>query len=209
MKKHSRIVIVGAGGQGRIVADILRAGGTTPLGFVDDTPALHRTVIDELPVFGAVSALGDVAHDAVIVAIGDNFARRVITERLTSGGEQLATAIHPFTSIASTARIGEGSMISAGAIVLPNATLGRGVLLNTRCSVDHDSVVGDFAHVGVGTNIGAYVRIGEQTMIAMGVTVISAKRVGARSIVGAGAVVVSDLDDDVKAFGVPARVRST
>jgi sugar O-acyltransferase (sialic acid O-acetyltransferase NeuD family) len=193
-----RIVIVGAGSQGMIVADILECAGTPAIGFVDDTPGKN--------VLGTIDDLRTIAHDAIIVAIGDNRLRRGIVERLA--GERLATAIHPFTSIAASARIGEGSMISAGAIVLPNAVIGRSVILNTKASVDHDSVVGDFAHVCVGVTVGARVRIGEETLLAAGATVVTGMTIGARSVIGAGAAVVRDIPDDVTAFGVPARVRS-
>lgn len=193
-----RIVIVGAGSQGMIVADILECAGTPAIGFVDDTPGKD--------VLGTIADLSNIAHDAIIIAIGDNHLRRGLVEKLA--GERLATAIHPFTSIAASAIIGDGSMISAGAIVLPRAVIGRSVILNTKSSVDHDSVIGDFAHVSAGSTVGGKVRIGEETLIALGASVASGMTVGARSIIGAGAVVVRDVSDDVTAFGVPARVRS-
>ncbi|HEX7832717.1 MAG TPA: acetyltransferase [Thermoanaerobaculia bacterium] len=199
-----RIIIVGAGGQGAIVADaLLLARASTVLGFVDDT---HERPILDLPILGRIDALADIEHDAIVVAIGDNAQRRAITEQLIARGETLVTAQHPFTSIATSAAIGAGSMISAGAIVTPRATIGRGVLLNTKASVDHDSVVGDFAHVSAGATVGAKCVIGAEAMIGLGASVSSGCRVGARSVIGAGAVVVRDIPDDVVAYGVPARV---
>jgi len=197
----SRIIIAGAGGQGAVVADMLRHA----VGFVDDSRT--GTVLG-LPVLGTIASLPDIEHDAVIVAIGDNRLRRTITERLLAAGERLATAIHPFSSIASSATIGDGAMISAGAIVMPRAVIGRGALVNTKASVDHDSFVGDYAHISCGATLGANVRIGEETLIAIGASVVSGCSVGARSVIGAGAVVVRDVGDDVVAFGVPAKVRS-
>jgi sugar O-acyltransferase (sialic acid O-acetyltransferase NeuD family) len=194
-----RIVIVGAGSQGAIVADILECAGTPAIGFVDDTPGKAN-------ILGTIDDLRSIAHDAIIVAIGDNRLRRALVERLA--GERLATAIHPFTSIAASAGIGEGSMISAGAIVQPNAVIGRSVILNTKASVDHDSVIADFAHISLGATIGATVRVGEETLIAAGATIVTGMKVGSQTVIGAGAVVVHDVADDVTAFGVPARVRS-
>jgi acetyltransferase EpsM len=193
-----RIVIAGAGAQGAIVADILERAGTPSIGFVDDTPGKN--------VLGTIDELRTIEHDAIVIAIGDNRLRRGLAEKLA--GERLATAIHPFTSIAASARIGDGSMISAGVVVQPRAFVGRSVILNTKASVDHDSVIGDFVHIAPGATIGASVRIGEETLIAAGATVVSGITIGARSIIGAGAVVVRDVPDDVTAFGVPARVRA-
>ena len=199
----SRIIIVGSGGQGAIVADILGDA----IGFVDDSPSRAGLSILGLPVLGTLASLRGIEHDAIVVAIGDNRNRRTITERLIGAGERLATAIHPFSSIAPSATVGEGSMISAGAVVLPRAVIGRGALLNTKASVDHDSVIGDYAHISAGATVGANVRIGEETLIAVGASVISGCCVGARTVIGAGAVVVRDVSDDVVAFGVPATIR--
>ena len=207
-----RIVVVCAGGQGAIVADILQraheAGSdAVPIGFVDDTPGAVGTAVLGLDVLAPIAALKDTAHDAVIVALGDNHARRALTERLLAAGERLATAIHPRASIAPSATIGEGSMISAGAVVTPRAVIGRGVIINTNASVDHDSVVGDFAHVSAGATVGARCHIGAEALIAIGATVVSMMTVGARTIIGSGAVVVSPIPAGVVAFGVPARIR--
>ncbi|HEX2831507.1 MAG TPA: acetyltransferase [Thermoanaerobaculia bacterium] len=203
-----RVLILGAGSQGAIVADaLLRAAETgspaTPIGFVDD---FQRGDVLGLPVLGGIDALASIAHDALVIAIGDNARRRTLADACVARGETLVTARHPFTSIAPDVAIGHGSMISAGAIVTPRATIGRGVLLNTKSSVDHDSIVGAFAHIAVGATVGGHCVIGDEAMIGLGASVSSGCRVGARSIIGAGAVVVRDIPDDVIAYGVPARV---
>jgi acetyltransferase EpsM len=209
--EYKRIVIVCAGGQGTIVADILQrahdAGAdAVPVAFVDDTPDLIGSAVLGIDVLGPVASLSGIAHDAVIVAFGDNEGRRAITERLLAAGERLATAIHPRACIAPSARIGEGSMICAGAIVSPRAVIGRGAIINTNASVDHDTVVGDFAHVSAGATVGAKCRIGAESLVALGASVVSGATIGARTIIGSGAAVVTNIPDDVVAFGVPARI---
>lgn len=197
------VIIVGAGGQGLIVADILlQSSDARPIAFVSDDAALRPPSILGIPVFSSLER----PHDAVVVAIGDNRTRRHVTDRLVAQGEKIITVRHPFTSIAAGVTIGEGTMISAGVIITPGATIGRGVLLNTHCSIDHESVVGDFAHVSIHCAIGANCAVGEEAFIAPGATITSARRVGARSVIGAGAVVLHDIGDDVTAYGIPARI---
>ena len=201
------VIIVGAGGQGLIVADILlQSSVARPVGFVSEDAASRPRTILGVPVLGTPDVLSQAAHDATVVAIGDNHTRRVVTERLVALGEKVITVRHPFTSIAADVTIGEGTMISAGVIVTPGATIGRGVLLNTSCSVDHQSSVADFAHVSIHAAVGAGCVIGEEALIGPGATVTIARRVGARSVIGAGAVVLRDLGDDVVAYGVPAKI---
>lgn len=197
-----RIAIIGAGGHGAVVADIL---GERAAGFVDESPSLLGASVLGLPVFASLDAI---EQDGVIVAIGDNAVRRAITERIVRAGERLATAIHPFASVASPATIGEGTMLCAGAIVSPRAVLGRGVLLNTKASIDHDCVIGDFVHIAPGATLGGDVQVGAETFIGPGATVAAGIRIGARAVIGAGAVVVRDVPDDVTTWGVPARITS-
>jgi sugar O-acyltransferase (sialic acid O-acetyltransferase NeuD family) len=209
----ARIIIVGAGGQGAVVADILQrareAGGAEPIGFVDDAPALPGATVLDLPVLGPVNMLARHAHDGVIVAVGDNQVRRTLVERLIAAGERLVAAIHPFSCVAPSATIGDGATIGAGAVVAARAVIGRGVIVNTRAAVEHDSIVGDFAHVASGATLGARVRIGEETLIATGAAIVSDVTVGDRTVIGAGAVVVRSIPADVVAFGVPARIKSS
>ena len=210
----TRIVIIGAGGHGLVVADILlaaRAAEGSPafdvVGVLDDNPALTGTRILDIPVLGTTTLLSGIPHDAVVAAIGDNARRERVASELLRRGEHLFTARHPHASVAAGVEIGPGCMISAGAVIAPGVVLGTGVILNTRCSVDHRSTIEPFAHVSSGATVGGDTTIGARTLIGMGATVMSQLRIGADTIVGAGAVVVRDIPDGVVAVGVPAKVR--
>lgn len=206
-----RVVIVGSGGHGQVVADVLLAMREVgqeiePVGFVDDDRALHGSSPLGLPVLGPVSDLDGHPHDAVIIAVGDNRTRQQLARRLEGKGERLVTARHPDSVVGREVDVGAGTLLCAGVVVNPGARIGANVILNTGCSVDHHNVVADFVHIAPGAHLGGDVSIGEGTLVGIGATVMPQRRVGAWCVVGAGAVVCADVPDGVVVVGVPARI---
>jgi sugar O-acyltransferase (sialic acid O-acetyltransferase NeuD family) len=206
-----RIVIIGAGGHAQVVADILwrmqEAGDeTTPIGYLDDNPALTGERFLDLPVLGALSDLAAVPHDAVIVGIGDNATRRRVFESLRDRGERLVTACHPSAVIAPDVQIGCGCTICAGAVVNTGSRIGANLILNTGCTVDHHNSVGDHVHVAPGAHTGGEVTVGEGAFLGVGALVIPGRVIGDWAFVGAGAVVTKDVPARATAVGNPARV---
>jgi sugar O-acyltransferase (sialic acid O-acetyltransferase NeuD family) len=206
-----KVLIIGAGGHGQVIADIFLAGlkngniTPQPVGFLDDNLALQQQVFLGLPILGAITQLSAITHDAVIVAIGDNRTRQKIFRTLHHQNEHFAIAIHPTAIIGAEVKIGAGTMICAGVVVNPGAHLGQGVILNTGCTIDHHNRVGDYAHIGPGVHLGGDVEIDEGALIGIGATVMPQRRVGAWSVVGAGAVVTKDIPAYATVVGIPAR----
>lgn len=206
-----RVLIVGAGGHALVVADILlqahdKGSEQMPIGFLDDRPDLHGRRFFGLPVLGALSRWADFAHDASVVGIGDNQIRRRIFLELEKSGESMAVACHPGAVLGSEVGIGPGTMIAAGVVVNPVTEVGKDVILNTGCTVDHHSRIGDHCHIAPGAHLGGEVRIGSGSLIGIGAAVLPGRSVGPGTIVGAGAVVTQDLPEGVTALGVPARI---
>jgi sugar O-acyltransferase (sialic acid O-acetyltransferase NeuD family) len=209
----SRIFVYGAGGHGKVIADILLSNDDGHfVGFIDDHKDLKgRTVLD-FPVFGDGEWLLDearIACVAVALGVGENRARQLVAERCLAAGIELVSAIHPRAVISRAANLGAGTAVMAGAVVNPCARVGVGVIVNTGAVVDHDTVIGDFAHVSSNATMGGASQLGPLSQLGLGAVVLPGIRVGARSIVGAGGVVVRDLPNDVVGIGVPARIHRT
>ncbi len=203
------LVILGAGGHGQVVADILfqmRKGGheLEIHGFIDSDPALVDTKIMGLGVLGSQDLLEDIGHDAVVVAIGDNAIRRHVFEEL-SASEQFFTAIHPSAVIAKNVKIGDGAMICAGVVINPGTKIGKNAIVNTATTVDHHNTLGAHSHVAPGVNLGGNVSVGQGVFIGIGANVVPGVSIGENAIIGAGATVICDVPAGETWAGVPAR----
>jgi sugar O-acyltransferase (sialic acid O-acetyltransferase NeuD family) len=196
--------VVGAGGHAKVVLALLHACGQS-VGVVVDGNADRQgtTVLDH--TVQAETALRAAPDRRVVVAIGNNAARKRVVDQLTVAGHRFATLVHPTAWVAPSARLDEGAVVFAGAVVQPDAVVGAHAIVNTGCSIDHDCVVGAFAHIAPGARLCGAVRVGDGTLVGVGAAVIPAVRIGAWATVGAGAAVTRDVDGGVTVVGVPAR----
>ena len=216
-RQAKRFLVIGAGGHGRVVADLVRALGLNVAGFVDDDPDKIDSAIDSTglrvtmslhTLLQHVDANGELpeAADHVALAIGDN-ARRL--ELFTELRRHCAPAlVHPSAVVSPTARIGDGSVVFALGVINPEARVGCATIINTGAIVEHDCTVHDGVHVSPGAVLCGTVSIGARSWIGAASVVIQCRSIGSDCIVGAGAVVVDDIPDGVVAYGNPARVQS-
>lgn len=207
---RARVVIIGAGGHGRVVADIVHAARTHELvGFLDNDTRVHGRRVDGVPVHGGVadlSRLRDLLEiEGAIIAIGDNGTRRGLARQIQQAGIPLVNAIHPTASIAFNASLGSNVVIAAGSVVCANCQIGDSVILNTGCIVDHQTMVGEGSHICPGVRVAGRVKIEPGVFVGIGATVVPSVTLGCESIIGAGSVVLEDVPEMATVVGVPAR----
>ncbi len=209
-KIMARFLIIGAGGHGKVVADILLARNEAAAGFIDaDESRIHETVAG-LPVLGTMNRLEHIAREhhctAAVVAIGDNRVRLEHAREVRRAGLALASAIHPTAVIAYSAKVGQGVVICMGAAICAEAVVGDLAIINTGAVVDHECNIGPAAHVCPNATLAGRVEVGEGAFIGIGASIIQCIRLGDWSTIGAGAVVIEDIPNDTTAVGVPARI---
>jgi len=206
-----KCVVLGCGGHGRVVLDILvNAGDFDVVGFVDSNRTLIGRRIDGIEVLGQPDNLPEIRRklgaDCAVVAIGDNGVRRAFADRLDAIGFELVNAIHPSANLARNVTLGTNIVVAAGALVGAHGQIGDSVILNTGCIVDHESLIGTATHICPGARLAGRVTVESGAFVGIGATIIQSIRVGYESIVGAGAVVTADVAPMSTVVGVPARV---
>lgn len=194
----NRLIIIGASGHGKVVADIAMLNGYSNIVFLDDDKTIKECA--GFPVIGNSSEAPD---GDVFVAVGNAITRKQLMKRY--GDRKQPVLIHPNAVIARGDSIGIGSVVMAGAIINPGVQIGKGVIVNTTSSIDHDCIVGDFVHVAVGTHLCGSVSVGDNTWIGAGVTVSNNVRICDDCMIGAGTVIIKNIDEPGTYVGVPAK----
>lgn len=201
MIDSKRLVIVGASGHGKVVADIAVRCGYCDIVFLDDSDEAVECA--GFPVVGKASDIASLSDGAeFIVAIGNAEVRKRIQSRIN---DSIATLVHPSAVIGRGAKIGRGSVVMAGVVINPYAQIGEGCIINTCASVDHDCIVDDYAHISVGAHLAGSVHVGERAWVGIGATVSNDISICSDCVIGAGAVVVKDISEPGTYIGVPAR----
>ena len=199
------IVIVGASGHGKVIADIAKKNGYNEIVFLDDNELLKES--NGYPVVGTSKDASKYCISDFIVAIGNARIRQDVQNRLAEAGLHLTTLIHPNAVIGENVSLDEGTVVMAGAVINPCTKIGKGCIINTCASVDHDCTIGDFSHVSVGAHIAGKVTIGDHAWIGIGGVVSNNIEITGDCMIGAGAVVVKDIMESGTYVGVPARKR--
>lgn len=201
-----KLIIVGAGGHGKVVADAaIKMNKWSSIIFFDDKcesqSVLGCKVIGNLEYIG-----GYLVEHQVVIAVGNNEVRQDIVNRLSELDVEYATIIHPSSVIGLDTEIGDGSVVFAGAVINPDTTLGKHCIVNTSATIDHDNWIGDFVHLSPGSHTAGNVSMGDGVWLGIGACIKEGITIDANIIIGAGATVVKHLNEKGVYVGTPATI---
>lgn len=201
------MILIGYSGHAFVIYGILKAAGKKISGYCDVAEKDYNPF--DLPYFGtedSETGLSAINDNGYFVAIGDNKLRRKIYDALQKDGLVSANAIHASAVIDASASIDTSAiMIAANVTINPLASIGIGAICNTGCIIEHECVVGAFAHIGPGAVLCGNVKIGDGTFVGANAVIRQGLSVGKNAMIGAGAVVIKDVPDGATVVGVPAR----
>jgi sugar O-acyltransferase (sialic acid O-acetyltransferase NeuD family) len=199
------LVIIGAGGHGKVVADIAIAMNKWRyILFLDDQ--VIGTTSTGVKVVGKLDQVPHFKDKAdFVIAIGDNAYRQKLQDDLETNSYSIAKLIHPNAVIGSSVAIGDGTVVTAGAVINNGARIGKGCIINTSSSIDHECVIDDYVHISPGVHLAGNVRIGKKCWLGIGSSVINNIGICNECIIGAGGVVIYEITEPGTYVGVPAK----
>lgn len=202
---YKKLLIIGASGHGRVVADIaLKMNSWQQIAFLDDDENLKYSM--GMEIIGKLNDAYTYIDDYdIFVAIGNNKIRKKIQSQLEMAGAKIPTLIHPSAIIGEKVELGAGTVVVAGAVINCCSKIGEGCIVNTGSTIGHDNVIEDFVHIAPGAHLGGTVRVGNDTWVGIGSTVINNVTIIGGCMIGAGAVVVKDITEVGTYVGVPAK----
>ncbi len=206
LEMTKRLAIVGAGGHGKVVADLAELLGWSDVHFFDDGYP-SKQMLEHWRIVGDFKHLSNIhqQYDGVIVAIGNNTVRLAMLEQLQKCGAKLVSLIHPQAFVSKSAEVGAGVVVFANATVNAFAQLGLGVIVNVNASVDHDCILGDAVHVCPGVNLAGGIRVGTKSWIGIGSCIIQQVIIEENVMIGAGSVVIRNVPAGMVMVGNPAK----
>ncbi|PFK38344.1 acetyltransferase [Bacillus cereus] len=201
----NRLLIIGASGHGKVVADIaLKMNTWQSIAFLDDNESVKSSMGIEV-IGKSADAFNYIDDYDFFVGIGNNSIREKIQGKLEAEGASLPILIHPGAVIGEQVELGAGTVVMAGAVINCCTTIGKGCIINTGSTIDHDNVIEDYVHISPGAHLAGTVKVGRGTWLGIGSVVSNNLNISGGCEFGAGAVVVKDITEPATYVGVPVR----
>lgn len=200
-----KLLIIGASGHGKVLAEIaIKMRKWNYIAFIDDNDNIKSAM--NIDVIGKTTDVFKYIKDYdIFVGIGNNKIREQFQKRLENAGANIPILIHPKSVVSDSINIDVGTVIMAGTVINCCTFIGKGCIINTNVSIDHDNKIGDYVHISPGVHTAGTVKIGNGTWLGIGSAINNNIDIVGNCIIGAGAVVVKNIVEEGTYIGVPAR----
>lgn len=201
------VTLIGYSGHSYVIYDIFQDMGRNVNGYCESEYKDFNPY--KLKFYGSETSergIEALKNSEYFIAIGNNAIRKAVQNKLLKQGLLPATnAIHPSSIISPYVEMDYGIMVAQGVCINAQTKIGKGVVCNTSCVIEHEVEIGDYAFIAPNTTILGGAKIGENCFIGAGAVVLQNVKIGENSIVGAGAVVLKDIPANSKVVGNPQR----
>lgn len=199
-------IIIGYSGHAYVAIDILSESGINVFGYCDNNEKEYNPY--DLEYLGSEKKLEKdfLTVQNFFIGIGDNVIRNKIFTFLAENEVNIVNAIHPFSKISKSVKIGKAVMVAAGVIINPFCLIKDGVICNTNCNIDHECIIHEFVHLGPGAVVCGNVTIGENTFIGANSVIKQGITIGRNCMIGAGSVIIKNVPDNSTIVGNPGKL---
>ena len=211
-----KILLIGAGQHARVVLyNIQEQNKYEVNGILDKNlnKAREEKIFEGIPILDIDYSKIDlkklkeeIGVTKFFISFGNMKYRKKVWKMFKQAGWDSVNIIHPNAVISKNTKLGEGILIECGCLITPNPIIGNNVVINTGSQVNHDNIVEDHVYIASGVILSGGVKIAENTLLDDGVIITLGKSVGKNSLIGAGAVVTKNIEDNVVAYGNPAKI---
>lgn len=198
---NKKVIIIGASGHGKVIADIVLKSQDILVGFLDDGIEKGTRILN-YEVLGDSTYVNQYPDCEFIIGVGSNAIRAHIADKCKV---KWYTAIHPGANVAMDVTIGEGTVIMANAVMNTSVKIGSHCIINTGAIIEHDCEIGDYVHISPNATLCGTVKVGSYTHIGASATIKNNIDITSNTVVGAGSVVIRNIEEKGTYVGVPAR----
>jgi sugar O-acyltransferase (sialic acid O-acetyltransferase NeuD family) len=210
-KEKNKILIIGSQGHAKVIIDLIQLSELYEIvGLIDDFRSKGE-IVENYHILGGIEDIPrlqtELRFSSGVIAIGDNWVRNKVYLNIMNlaSNFNFISLVHPKASVAGNVVIEEGSVVMAGAVINSSARIGKHCIINTRSSVDHDSVLEDFSSIAPGVTLGGWTKIKSYSAIGIGTTIKDRITIGEHTIIGAGSLVLKDIKNLTIAYGSPCK----
>lgn len=208
-----KLVLLGGGGHCKSVLDTLFKTKEYSEIVITDPQLPAGSEVMGCKVAGDDSILSKMYEEgftnAFITAgdVGKPNPRAKLAEMAQDIGFSFPCIIDPTAQVSPSAQIGDGTFVGKNSIINTGVRIGKHCIINTGTIVEHESIVGDYCHISTGSILCGEVTVGDESFIGAGTTIIQCVRIGCNVVVGAGSTVLSDVEDNVRTYGIVRKNR--
>ncbi|NQX40280.1 acetyltransferase EpsM [Pedobacter steynii] len=206
MRKEA--IIIGYSGHAFVVLDVLLANKYKVSGYCEQELKLKNPYeLSYLGSEGDEKVIEQIKDLHAFIAIGDNYIRAKIFERLMAMNVSCPILVHPHACLSSKAKLGLGTVVMPGVVVNSCTEIGNAVICNSSAVIEHECLIGDYSHIAPGAVLAGNVIVGRNTFVGANAVIRQGVKIGSEVIIGAGSVVIRDVPDGSTVYGNPSKKR--
>lgn len=202
------VILIGSGGHAAELVDYIRFSNSlenkveeiTVLGLLDDNFENYLKYDFEFPFLGEIKTHQIRQDIHYLIGIANLEYRKIFVDFFLRQGAKFLSYVHPSVSISSTAKIGQGVVISPNVNLGPNTYVGDFSLVNSRVSLGHDSKIGKFNFLSPNVCFSGCTEVGDQNLFGINSATIPGIRIGDRNKIMAGMTLEKNVGNDEVVF---------